>query len=49
MDSNFVYLKKQIVKIILNELGKSEDLISYVADPKGHDQRYAIDLRLIKN
>ena len=33
----------EIVKIILNELGKSEDLITYVEDRKGHDQRYAID------
>ena len=32
-----------IVKIILRELGKSEDLITYVADRKGHDMRYAID------
>ena len=32
-----------IVKIILKELGKSEDLIRYVADRKGHDMRYAID------
>lgn len=33
----------EIVKIILKELGKSEDLITYVADRKGHDRRYAID------
>lgn len=33
----------EIVKIILNELGKPESLITYVADRKGHDQRYAID------
>lgn len=33
----------EIVKIILSELGKSESLITYVADRKGHDQRYAID------
>lgn len=32
-----------IVKIILKELGKSESLITYVADRKGHDMRYAID------
>ena len=32
-----------IVKLILKELGKSEDLISYVEDRKGHDFRYAID------
>ena len=32
-----------IVKIILQELGKPESLITYVADRKGHDMRYAID------
>lgn len=32
-----------IVKLICKELGKSEDLIDYVADRKGHDLRYAID------
>ena len=33
----------EIVKIILNELGKPESLITYVTDRKGHDLRYAID------
>ena len=28
---------------IIKELGKSEDLITYVTDRKGHDMRYAID------
>lgn len=32
-----------IVKLICRELGKSESLITYVADRKGHDLRYAID------
>lgn len=32
-----------IVKIILKELGKSQELITYVTDRKGHDMRYAID------
>lgn len=32
-----------IVKIILKALGKDESLITYVADRKGHDMRYAID------
>lgn len=32
-----------IVRIILKELGKPESLITYVADRKGHDMRYAID------
>lgn len=33
----------EVVKTILNALGKSEDLIEFVADRKGHDKRYAID------
>ncbi len=33
----------QVVKTILNQLGKSEDLITYVTDRPGHDMRYAID------
>ena len=32
-----------IVKTILKQLGKSEDLITFVEDRKGHDLRYAID------
>lgn len=32
-----------IVKTILKALGKSEDLIEFVADRPGHDLRYAID------
>lgn len=32
-----------IVKTILSLLGKDESLITYVADRKGHDMRYAID------
>ena len=32
-----------IVKMIIEKLGKSESLITYVADRKGHDLRYAID------
>ena len=32
-----------IVKLIVHALGKSEDLITYVTDRKGHDLRYAID------
>lgn len=32
-----------IVRLICRELGKSETLISHVADRKGHDLRYAID------
>lgn len=33
----------EIVKLILERLGKSEDLIEFVEDRKGHDYRYAID------
>ena len=32
-----------IVKIILKQMGKSEELITFVPDRKGHDLRYAID------
>lgn len=38
----------EIVKLILNHLGKPESLISYVEDRKGHDYRYAIDPTKIK-
>ena len=31
------------MKLIIKELGKSEDLITFVKDRKGHDMRYAID------
>ena len=33
----------EIVRLILEELGKPEDLITYVKDRPGHDRRYAID------
>ena len=33
----------EVVKTILKQLGKSEDLIEYVTDRPGHDLRYAID------
>lgn len=33
----------EVVKIILDELGKPESLITYVEDRPGHDLRYAID------
>ena len=38
-----------IVKLIVHALGKSEDLITYVSDRKGHDLRYAIDPTKIHN
>lgn len=33
----------EIAQIILHELGKSESLLTFVADRPGHDRRYAID------
>ena len=38
-----------IVKLIVHALGKSEELITYVTDRKGHDMRYAIDPSFIHN
>ncbi len=32
-----------VVRLILRELGKGEELITFVTDRKGHDLRYAID------
>lgn len=39
----------EVVRLILKELGKSESLITYVTDRKGHDMRYAIDPTKIHN
>ena len=39
----------EVVKTILKELDKSETLITYVTDRKGHDLRYAIDPSKIEN
>ena len=39
----------EIVKEILATLGKSEELIYYVKDRKGHDLRYAIDPDKLEN
>ena len=39
----------EIIKLIINALGKSEDLIEYVKDRPGHDRRYAIDSSKIQN
>ena len=39
----------QVVKTIINELGKDESLITYVTDRAGHDMRYAIDPTKIHN
>ncbi len=39
----------EVVKTIIKELGKSEDLIKFVTDRPGHDRRYAIDPTKIHN
>ncbi|MDE7169421.1 MAG: dTDP-glucose 4,6-dehydratase [Mucispirillum sp.] len=39
----------EVVKIILQELGKPKSLIKYVTDRPGHDMRYAIDPSKIRN
>ena len=38
-----------VVKTILKQMGKSEDLITFVEDRKGHDLRYAIDSTKTEN
>lgn len=39
----------EVVKTILAQLGKSENLITFVTDRPGHDMRYAIDPTKIHN
>lgn len=39
----------KIIKLILNYLKKSEELIQFVKDRPGHDRRYAIDSSKIKS
>ncbi|KUP05258.1 hypothetical protein Q75_13490 [Bacillus coahuilensis p1.1.43] len=41
--SNNEKTNNQVVSYILNKIGASTDLITYVSDRKGHDRRYAID------
>jgi len=36
-----------VVKTVIKKLEKSEDLISFVGDRKGHDKRYALDVSKI--
>lgn len=38
----------ELVKIILNILGRSKDLITFVEDRPGHDWRYALDSKKIR-
>ncbi len=46
---NNEYPNIDIVRLILEHLGKPESLIRFVKDRPGHDQRYAIDAAKIKN
>jgi len=39
----------QVVRLILSELGRGEDLIRYVQDRPGHDRRYAIDASRVRD
>ena len=39
----------EVVKTILNTIGKSEELIEFVSDRPGHDRRYAIDSTKVEN
>lgn len=39
----------EVVKVVLKILNKSEDLVKFVVDRKGHDMRYAIDPSKIIN
>ena len=39
----------EVVKTILKQVGKSEDLITFVKDRPGHDLRYAIDSTKVEN
>jgi len=38
-----------IVKLLIKQIGKSDEIIEYVNDRPGHDRRYAIDSSKIKN
>lgn len=46
---NNEYTNLEITKLILKEMWKTDDYISFVEDRKGHDVRYAIDATKIKN
>lgn len=45
---NNEYTNLEITKLILKEIWKWEEFISYVEDRKGHDFRYAIDAKKIQ-
>lgn len=46
---NNEYSNLEITKILLKEMNKDENYISFVTDRPGHDKRYAIDATKIKN
>ena len=46
--ANYEINNLDLVKYILKELGKEENLITFVKDRPGHDLRYAIDSKKIK-
>ncbi len=46
---NNEYTNLEITKLILKEMNKWEEYISFVEDRKGHDVRYAIDATKIRN
>ncbi|MFW5701484.1 MAG: dTDP-glucose 4,6-dehydratase, partial [Bacteroidota bacterium] len=46
---NYEKANIEIVRLILEKLGKPESLITYVTDRPGHDRRYAIDASKIHN
>lgn len=45
---NNEYTNLEITKLILQEMGKGEEYITFVEDRKGHDVRYAIDATKIR-
>lgn len=46
---NNEYTNLEITRILLEAMGKWEDLISFVPDRPGHDKRYAIDASKIRD
>ncbi|MFQ5532323.1 MAG: dTDP-glucose 4,6-dehydratase, partial [Candidatus Methylomirabilales bacterium] len=42
------YTNLDVARMIVQELGKPESLITFVADRPGHDRRYALDCRKIR-
>lgn len=46
---NNEYTNLEITKLILQEMWKGKEFISFVEDRRGHDVRYAIDATKIKN